>query len=100
MTQARTNHASDQSWALLDTAMDYNAKLLHFALDHIGANLDYAGKLSKVRSPSDFIDVTSNHLRDRFETFTEQMEEMTALIERAEPEALRDSESETATFFE
>ncbi len=97
---AQATSTGNPRWGLLDTAIDYNAKLLHFAFDTISANLDYAGKLSQVRSPADFIDVTSHHLRDRFETFSEQMEEMTALMQQAEPEALRDSESEKATFFE
>ncbi len=99
MTEGMSNQ-SKNGGAFFTTAMTCNAKLMNFAFDNISANLDYAGKLTKARSPSDIIDITSHHLRDRFEIISEQIEEMTELLRQAEPAAFRGAEDEKATFFE
>jgi len=44
---------------------------------------DIAQKLSRVHSPQEFADVVTNHVRDQIESLTEQIEEFSALTQKA-----------------
>jgi hypothetical protein len=60
-----------------------NVKLMEFAAINAGAAFDYAQKLSRVHSPQEFADVVTNHVREQFESLTEQIEELSALTQKA-----------------
>jgi phasin len=69
---------------------DYNNKILEFARTNTEAAFGFAQKLSTVKSPSDFIEMSTEHSRKQFETLTEQTKELVALalkvtIATAEP---------------
>jgi phasin len=51
-------------------AQDYNNKVIEFAQANTVAAFDFAQKLSGVKSPSDFMELSTEH--SRFETLTEQ----------------------------
>ena len=63
-------------------AQDYNAKLFEFAQNNTKAAIEFAQKLSGVKSPSDFIELSSDHSRKQFETLTEQTKELAALAQK------------------
>jgi phasin len=60
-------------------AMDCNAKMIEFARANSNAAFDYASKLLGVKSPSEFLEVSTEHARKRFEILSEQTKELTAL---------------------
>jgi phasin len=62
-------------------AQDYNTKVIEFAQANTEAALDFVQKLSGVKSPSDFIELSTDHSRKQFETLTEQTKELTALAQ-------------------
>ena len=68
------------TWA--QNAGAYNVKLMEFAAINASAVFNYAQKLSRVHSPQEFADVVTNHVRDQFESLTEQIEELSALTQK------------------
>ena len=63
-------------------AQDYNTKFIEFAQTNTAAAFDFAQKLSSVKSPSDFIELSTEHSRKQFETLTEQTKELAALAQK------------------
>jgi hypothetical protein len=74
-------------FASMQTAQAYNAKLMEFSAINISAVFKYAERLSKVKTPQEFIDVVGNHVRDQFESLTEQVEELSTLVQKATSES-------------
>src|ERR1035437_7389278 len=52
-------------------AQDYNTKFIEFAQTNTEAAFDFVQKLSGVKSPSDFIELSTEHSRKQLETLTE-----------------------------
>jgi phasin len=63
-------------------AIDCNAKMIEFARANSNAAFDYASKLLGVKSPSEFLEVSTEHARKRFEVLSEQTKELTALSQK------------------
>jgi phasin len=63
-------------------AQDYNTKLIEFAQTNTEAAFAFAQKLSDVKSPSDFVELSTDHSRKQFETLTEQTKELAALAQK------------------
>ena len=63
-------------------AQDYNNKLIEFAQANTVAAFDFVQKLSGVKSPSAFIELSTEHSREQFETLTEQTKELAALAQK------------------
>ena len=69
---------------------DSNAKVIEFARANSNAAFDYASKLLGVKSPLEFIEVSTEQARKQFEVLSEQTKELTAvsqkvMLETAEP---------------
>jgi phasin len=60
-------------------AHDYNKKLFEFAHLNTEVAFDFAQKLLGVKSPSDFIELSTEHARKQFETVSGQLKELAAL---------------------
>jgi phasin len=63
-------------------AQDYNNKVLEFAQTNTEAAFGFAKKLSDVKSPSDFMELSTEHSRKQYETLTEQTKELAALAQK------------------
>ena len=63
-------------------AQDYNTKVIEFAQTNTKVALEFVQKLSGVKSPSDFIELSTDHSREQFETLTEQTKELAALAQK------------------
>jgi phasin len=63
-------------------AQDYNTKLIEFAQANTQAALDFVQKLSGVKSPSDFIELSVDNSRKQFENLAEQTKELAALAQK------------------
>jgi phasin len=60
---------------------DYNTKVIEFAHTNSAASLDFAKSLAGVRTPSDFIEFSTEHSRKQFETLTDQAKILAALAQ-------------------
>jgi phasin len=63
-------------------AQDYNNKVIEFAQINTKTALDFVQRLSGVKSPSDFIELSTDHSRKQFEALTEQTGELAALAQK------------------
>jgi phasin len=63
-------------------AQDYNTKVIEFAQTNTKAALDFVQKLSGVKSPSEFIELSTDQSHKQFETLTEQTKELAALAQK------------------
>jgi phasin len=63
-------------------AQDYNTKVIEFANANTEAAFAFAQKLFGVKSPLDFIKLSTEHSHKQFETLTEQTKELAALAQK------------------
>ena len=62
---------------------DYNDKFIEFAQTNIGAAVAFFEQVRTVKSPSEFFELSTNHSRKQFETFTEQARQLATLGQKA-----------------
>jgi phasin len=62
---------------------DYNTKLLEFAHANTKSAFDFFQQLSGVKSPTELLELSTEHTRKQFETFTEQAEQLASLAQSA-----------------
>ena len=67
---------------------DYQTKLLHFFQTNAESNVQLAQKLMTIRSPSDFIETVSSHMRERAAAIGDQAKELAALGQEAAKTAM------------
>jgi phasin len=63
-------------------AQDYHNKIIEFTQTNTVAAFDFVQKLSGVKSPSAFIELSTEHSREQFETLTQQTKELAALAQK------------------
>ena len=81
-TADATDLIKDSYSTAVKGAQDYNTKVIEFAQANTEAALDFVQKLSGVKSPSDFVELSTDHSRKQFETLTEQAKELAALAQK------------------
>lgn len=64
-------------------AQDYNNKLLEFAQTNSNTAFEFAKRLLDAKSPSEFIELSTERARQQFATLTEQTKELAALAQKA-----------------
>ena len=64
-------------------AHHYNTKLMEFAEKNTTAGFEFAQELSNVKSPTEFLELSTTHSRKQFETLTEQARELATLAQKA-----------------
>jgi phasin len=62
---------------------DYNTKLLEFAHANAKSAIDFFQQLSGVKSPTALVELSTEHTRKQFETFTEQTKQLASLAQSA-----------------
>ena len=63
-------------------AQDYNNKVLEFTQANTKAAMDFVQMLSGVKSPSEFMELSTEHSRKQFEVLTQQSKELAALAQQ------------------
>ena len=83
---AATTEAADLIKNSYSTAVkglqDYNNKFIEFAHANSNAAFDFIQKLPGVKSPSAFVELSTEHARKQHETLTEQTKQLAALGQR------------------
>ncbi|TPV99826.1 MAG: hypothetical protein USCAAHI_00743 [Beijerinckiaceae bacterium] len=59
---------------------DYNNKVIEFT--HTNAAFDFVQKMSSVKSPSEFLELWTEHARKQVEKLTEQTKQLAALAQK------------------
>jgi len=73
--------------AVAKGATDYNLKLIAIARTNTRAPFDYAHELLSVKSPSEFIELSTAQMRKQFDMFSAQNQELCALAQEVATEA-------------
>ena len=68
-------------------AVDFSLQLIDIAQANMNAAFDFARQLSRVKSPSEFIELTTSHARKQWEMFSEQVQRLTAATQKLTTEA-------------
>lgn len=80
---AATAEATDLIKKSCSTAVEgaqvYNGKLLEFAQTNFKGAFDFVQKLMAVKSPSEFMELSTEHAKKQLEILTEQSKELAAL---------------------
>ena len=83
---AATTEAADLIQHSYSTALkgvqDYNNRLMEFAHANTNAGFDFVQKLSGAKSPSAFVELSTEHARKQVETLTEQAKQLAALAQK------------------
>ena len=66
---------------------EYQTKLLHLVQENATANMQFAQKMMQPRSPSEFVEFLSTHMRERANAITDQAKELAALGQEAAKKA-------------
>ena len=72
----------------LKAVQDYQAKLLQFFQSNAEANIQLTQKLMQARSPSDYIETVSSHMRERAAAISDQAKELAALGQETAKKAM------------
>ena len=80
-------------------AADFNLHLLEMAQTNMNAAFDFARQLTRVKSPSEFFELSAAHVRKQFETFTEQTQQLTTLAQKVTTDAAQPLQAEVAKTF-
>jgi phasin len=106
-TYAKAKVASEEAADLLQNtyatvakgAADYNLKLIEITRTNTRAAFDYAHELMGVKSPSEFIELSTAQMRKQFDTASAQNEELCALAQRVATEATKPIKTGVAKSF-
>ena len=77
-----TNLMKDSYSTAVRRTQDYNAKFIEFAQANTEATFEFLQQLSSVKSPTEFLELSTSHSRKQFETLTEQARELTTLAQK------------------
>jgi hypothetical protein len=77
--EERTDLTKNSCLMAMEAAQHYNAELFEFAKANNDAALEYAQQLVDVRSPAEFIQITTKHASAQMGVLTEQAKELLAL---------------------
>jgi phasin family protein len=61
---------------------DYNNKFLEFTHANTKAAFDFAQRMSGVKSPSEFVELSTEHAQQQLATLTEQTKQLAALAQQ------------------
>jgi phasin len=78
VTEAVTNCCS----TALKGIQEYNSKLAEFTQTNTKSNFEFIQSLTAVKSPSEFIQVSTEHAKHQLETMAEQAKELAELTQQ------------------
>ena len=91
MTSQFANAANLYGGALgssFKAVQDYQTKLMQFFQANAEANVRFTQKLMEARSPSDFVQFVTSHMRDRAVAMGDQAKELASLSQEASRTAM------------
>ena len=80
-------------------AADFNLHLLEMAQANMNAAFDFARQLTRVKSPTEFLELSTGQVRKQFETFSGQTQQLTTLAQKATTDAAQPFQAEVAKTF-
>jgi phasin len=85
-TEEATDLLKDTYKTAAKGATDYNLKVIEIARTNANSAFDYAFELMGVKSPAQFVELSTAHARKQFEAMTAQTKELTELAQKVTTE--------------
>ncbi len=83
---AATTEAAEMMTNCASTALkgmqEYNSKLAEFTQANTKSAVEFVQNLAGVKSPSEFVQISTEHAKHQLETMTEQLKELAALTQQ------------------
>jgi phasin len=87
---AETTRVVEQSYKTAsEGAVEFNLQFIEIAQTNLNAAFDLARQLSRVKSPSEFFELSTTHARKQLESFTQQTQQLATLAQKAATETAR-----------
>jgi hypothetical protein len=80
--QGLTAPALTEMSAAAKAAEDYRARMFQFMKTNLNTMLEYAEHLATVKTPTEFIEVSTTHARKQFDTIAEQTNELREIAQK------------------
>jgi phasin family protein len=82
-TAEETSKAAEEVYLTFASgAVDFHRKWIEMIRENTNATLDFVHNALNVKSPSAFVELSSEHARTRFEAFAEQARHLTSLAQK------------------
>ena len=82
-TAKETTRAAGEVYsALTGNTLDFHRQWIEMVRENTNAALDFLHRVLDVKSPSEFAELSAEHARKRFETFTEQARQLTGMAQK------------------
>ena len=82
-TAEETTTALEKSYSIVATgAADFHHQWIEIVRFNTNSTLDFVQQLFSVRSPAEFLELSSAHFRTQFETFAEQNRHLTGMAQK------------------
>jgi len=87
-SKAAAQETSQAIQTVAKGAADFNTQWIEMALANTNSTLDFARQLAGVKSPSEFLELSTAHARKQFDTFTKQAQHLTVLAQKVTTDAV------------
>ena len=77
--------STDAIRSAMQVSGDYNAKLMEFAAANTHAAFEYIRKLHGAKSPSEVVELTTQHMREQTDVLTQQAKQLAELTQKLLP---------------
>ena len=82
-TAEETTAALEKTYSIVATgAADFHHQWIEIVRFNTNSTLDFVQQLLGVRSPAEFLELSSAHFRKQFETFAEQSKHLTGMAQK------------------
>jgi phasin len=82
-TAEETTTALEKTYSIVATgAADFNQQWIEIVRFNTNSTLDFVQRLFSVRSPAEFLELSSAHFRTQSETFAEQSRHLTGMAQK------------------
>ena len=82
-TAEETTTVLEQTYSVAATGVaDFHHQWMEIVRFNTNSTLDFVQRLFSVRSPAEFLELSSAHFRTQFETFTEQSRHLTGMAQK------------------
>ncbi len=81
-------------------AADFNVQWIEMIRVNTNASLDFARELTAVKSPSEFLELSTTHTRKQFENFAQQAQQLAGLAQKATTDAIKPIQENMKSVFD
>jgi len=95
----KTNKAIAETYSTVAKGTaEFNQQWIEMVRANTNSALDFAGELFRMKSPSEFLELSASHARKQFETLTEQAQRLSGLAQKVTTDAVQPLQANVKNF--